>query len=295
MYTTTPPYLISNTYFSRNIINRFYGITGNLLFCTLIMFIPFALTKKTVAQALDVPFVPTAEQLVEMMIDMADVGPGDYVIDLGSGDGRIVIAAAKRGAFGHGIDIDPKRIEEANQNAQKQGVQNRVLFMEEDLFKADFSRANIITMYLLHSVNLKLRPHLLEKLRPGTRIVSHDFDMGEWKPDAHVREGYSDIFYWIIPAKATGTWTWKTQGREFSMEITQQFQEIQITLKEGQTILKTDNRVLEGERIGFMAENPANGESYIFSGRIDANKMTGTVQFRTESRALLAPWDAERK
>jgi ribosomal protein L11 methylase PrmA len=129
------------------------------------------------AQELDVPYVSTPHSVVEEMLDVANVGTDDYVIDLGCGDGRIVIAAAERGAYGHGIDLDPERIREARKNAKAAGVQDKVMFLQEDLFKTDFSRANVITMYLLSSVNLKLRPILLERLEPGTKIVSHNFDM----------------------------------------------------------------------------------------------------------------------
>jgi SAM-dependent methyltransferase len=139
------------------------------------------------AQDLDVPYVSTPHSVVEEMLDVASVGSDDYVIDLGCGDGRIVIAAAERGAYGHGIDLDPERISEARKNAKAAGVQDKVMFLQEDLFKTDFSRANVITMYLLSSVNLKLRPILLERLEPGTKIVSHNFDMGDWKPDKKVR------------------------------------------------------------------------------------------------------------
>jgi SAM-dependent methyltransferase len=163
------------------IIKRFSRIflTGVLL--------SFLFYPKAGAQELDVPYVSTPQTVVEKMLDVADVGPGDYVIDLGCGDGRIVVAAARRGAYGHGIDLDPKRIREARENARTAGVEGQVMFLKEDIFKTDFSRANVITMYLLSSINLKLRPKLLKKLEPGTKIVSHNFDMGDWEPDKHIR------------------------------------------------------------------------------------------------------------
>jgi len=147
------------------------------------------------AQKLDVPYVSTPHVVVEKMLDVANVGPGDYVIDLGCGDGRIVIEAARRGAYGHGLDLDPRRIKEAERNAVNAGVHNRTIFLQADIFKSDFSRANVITMYLLTSVNLKLRSRLLETLEPGTKIVSHNFDMGDWKPDRHIRVGDSNQFF----------------------------------------------------------------------------------------------------
>lgn len=244
------------------------------------------------AQDLDVPYVPTSEEVVDLMLDVVNAGPGDYLIDLGSGDGRIVIAAAKRGAVGHGIDINPKRIAEAKVNAVNAGVDNKVLFLEENIFTTDFSRASVVTMYLLNSVNLKLRPHLLEKLRPGTRIVSHDFDMDDWKPDRHEKEGYSDVFYWVVPAKVQGNWKWNTNGSSFTMAVTQKFQEIGINLLSGNTVMKTSDNVLSGERMSFVAQHPSNGYSYVYSGRIDGKRITGTVQIRNGNSSEVENWTA---
>jgi cyclopropane fatty-acyl-phospholipid synthase-like methyltransferase len=158
-------------------------------------FIPGSLAR-------DVPFVPTPERVVEKMLEVAKVGPKDVVYDLGSGDGRIVIAAARtHGARGVGIDIDPERIQEARDNARKAGVSERVEFRQEDLFKADFRDATVVTMYLLSAVNLRLRPKLLAELKPGTRIVSHAFNMGDWKPDATYRVGSSTVYYWVVPER----------------------------------------------------------------------------------------------
>ena len=154
------------------------------------------------AHARDVPFVPTPEKVVERMLDLAQVGPKDVVYDLGSGDGRIVIAAAKRhGARGVGIDIDPERIKEARANARKAGVANRVEFREGNLFDADIREATVVTTYLLSGINLKLRPKLLAELKPGTRVVSHAFDMGDWKPDGSAKVGTSSVYYWVIPER----------------------------------------------------------------------------------------------
>jgi ribosomal protein L11 methylase PrmA len=138
----------------------------------------------------DVPYVPTTEAAVTAMLKLADVKKTDVVYDLGCGDGRIVVAAAKNfGARGVGIDIDPVRIGEAKENARKAGVENLVRFEENDLFAADIREASVVTLFLLHTVNLKLRPKLLQDLKPGTRIVSNTFDMGEWKPDKHATRG----------------------------------------------------------------------------------------------------------
>lgn len=148
---------------------------------------------------LDVPYVPTPTEVVDAMLKVAKVGKDDVLYDLGSGDGRIPITAAKRfGTRGLGVDIDPERIKEANANAQKEGVSDRVKFVQQDLFQTDLSKATVISLYLLPRINLELRPRLL-KLKPGTRIVSHAFDMGDWKPDQVVDVNGTTVYYWVVP------------------------------------------------------------------------------------------------
>ncbi|MFP4366478.1 MAG: class I SAM-dependent methyltransferase [Bacteroidales bacterium] len=244
------------------------------------------------SQNLDVPYVPTPHDVVARMLDVTSVGPGDYVIDLGSGDGRIVIAAAERGAVGHGIDLNPTRISEAVNNARKAGVDDRVIFMEGDLFETDISRASVITMYLLSSVNLKLRPVLLKELRPGTRIVSHSFSMGDWEADKHVRVDNRHIYYWVIPADVSGEWEWSTNGRQFSMNVTQEFQKISLELDSGNRSLAIEDPLLVGERINFSAVNSSNGDSYVFNGRVDGNSINGKVQIRTGNSKSVENWSA---
>jgi len=154
----------------------------------------------------DVHYVPTPEEVVEKMLELAKVGKDDVVYDLGCGDGRIVITAAKKyGARGVGVDIDPERIKESNENARKAGVADRVKFLQQDLFEIDFSEATVVTLYLLPALNVKLRPKLLRDLKPGARIVSHAFDMGDWKPEKVVNvPGDIDldrvVYYWVVPA-----------------------------------------------------------------------------------------------
>jgi SAM-dependent methyltransferase len=150
---------------------------------------------------LDVPYVPTPTEVVDAMLKVAKVGKNDVLYDLGSGDGRIPITAAKRfGTRGFGVDIDPERIKEANANAQKEGVSDLVQFAQQDLFKTDLSKATVISLYLLPRINLELRPRLL-KLKPGTRIVSHAFDMGDWKPDQVVSVNGTNVYFWVVPEK----------------------------------------------------------------------------------------------
>lgn len=150
----------------------------------------------------DVPYVPTPQNVVDEMLKMAAVTKNDVVYDLGCGDGRIVITAAKQyGARGVGVDIDPERIKESNENARKAGVTDRVKFVQGDLFNVDLKDATVVTLYLLPEINLKLRPKLFKELKPGTRVVSHAFDMDDWRPERTVRVDGRTIFYWTIPAK----------------------------------------------------------------------------------------------
>lgn len=161
--------------------------------------------EPTKEKKLDVPYVPTPQTVVDAMLDMAAVKKDDVVYDLGCGDGRIVITAARKfGARGVGIDIDPDRIREANANAKEAGVSDLVMFLEQDLFQTDFKEATVVTLYLLPDINLKLRPKLLSELKPGTRVVSHAFDMGDWKPDkSETINGDRRVYFWIVPEKKT--------------------------------------------------------------------------------------------
>ncbi len=244
------------------------------------------------AQKKDVPYVPTPNEVVEKMLDAANVGPGDYVIDLGSGDGRIVIAAAKRGAYAHGVDIDPQRIREANANARQAGVEDKVVFVEGNIFETDFSQASVLTMYLLNSVNLKLRPKILETLKPGTRIVSHSFNMNEWKADDQYTVNHSNIYYWVIPAEIEGEWSWQVNGKKFTMNVNQEFQEVDLRLKSGNTSLNVEESHLSGDRISFAVMNPSNGDRYVFSGRINDNEITGLVQLHNGDVTTVESWTA---
>ncbi|MGH9901898.1 MAG: SAM-dependent methyltransferase [Pyrinomonadaceae bacterium] len=156
---------------------------------------------QTPQRAPDVPYVPTPDAVVAEMLKVANVGKGDVVYDLGCGDGRIVITAAQKlGARGVGVDINPERIKESNENAQKAGVTDRVKFIQGDLFETDLKEATVVTLYLLPEVNLRLRPKLLRELKPGTRVVSHAFDMGDWAPEKTIHVDGRTIYYWTVPA-----------------------------------------------------------------------------------------------
>lgn len=268
------------------------------IWIAIVSVIVFASQSEVSAQDLDVPYVPTPDNVVERMLDVTNVQSSDYVVDLGSGDGRIVIAAAKRGASGHGIDLDPKRVDEARENASEQGVDEQIMFMEKDIFNTDFSEASVVTMYLLPSVNKKLRPKLLDNLQPGTQIVSHSFDMGSWKADKEIvvrDDGSShDIYYWIIPAKVEGAWTWNHDDTDFTLSINQRFQEISAKITNG-----SDNHFditqaeLKGKRINIRATN--NDQQYIFSGRVEEDTIHGMMQHHNGDDKELFQWEATRK
>lgn len=259
----------------------------------------FTNPKSVNSQDLDVPYVPTPHDVVERMLDLADIQPSDYVIDLGSGDGRIVIAAAKRGASGHGIDLDPERIAEARENATKAGVSEQLMFMEQNIFDTDFSEASVITMYLLPSINKRLRPELLDKLQPGTEVVSHDFDMGDWKADKKevVQSGNSgsehEVYYWVVPAKVKGTWQWSSNDTKFTMDLDQQFQEISVQLSdENGATYKIKKAELQGKRITIRAGN--GNQQYILSGRVEGDKILGMMQHHNGENKTFSKWIASR-
>jgi precorrin-6B methylase 2 len=222
-------------------------------------------------QGKDVVWVPTPQILVDTMLSIAKVTPVDFVIDLGSGDGRTVITAAKRGAHSIGIEYNPDMVALSRKNAEKEGVSSRAQFIEADLYEYDFSKATVITMFLLPEINLKLRPKLLD-LKPGTRIVSNTFTMGEWNPDYEVTtednwNSWNTALLWIIPAKVNGTW--KLGPDELVMD--QQFQMIFGKLNRGgKSISLTDGR-LRGNEITFRA-----GDN-LYNGTVNGDKMLGTV------------------
>jgi predicted RNA methylase len=169
-----------------------------MLFSTLII----AICATSLGIAQDVHYVPTRQAVVDAMLELAKVTEDDVVYDLGCGDGRIVVTAAKEyGATGKGIDIDPQRIKEANENATNAGVTDKVQFVQANLFESDVSEASVVTLYLLNSLNMKLRPILLEQLKPGTRIVSHAFNMGDWEPDKTIQVNGSTVHLWTVPEK----------------------------------------------------------------------------------------------
>ncbi|MGE5525134.1 MAG: class I SAM-dependent methyltransferase [Rhodospirillaceae bacterium] len=232
----------------------------------------------------DVVWVPTSQALVDKMLDLAKVTPNDFVIDLGSGDGRTVITAVKRGARALGIEYNPDMVELAKRNAAAAGVGDKAQFRKADLFETDLSDATVITMFLLPSINMKLRPKLLE-LKPGTRIVSNSFTMEDWQSDATATAekdctSYCTAYLWIVPAKVDGTWS-TPQGE---LTLKQEFQNFTGTLK-GPNPAVVANGKMRGDQVTFTAGSTR------YSGKVVGNKIEGTATAGPNTTA----WTATKK
>jgi hypothetical protein len=258
----------------------------------------------------DVVYVPTPQIVVDEMLRMAKVGPNDYVIDLGSGDGRIVITAAKKhGARGFGVDLDTYLLKIANETAVKEGVADRARFIEQNLFETDLSPATVITSYLLPEMNRQLLPKLLQ-LKPGTRVVAHDYAMGEWDPDEEktllVPEkvvgdpGKSYIYFWIVPAPVAGRWeseiaagSGKPVPYQFTFE--QNFQRVHGTARVGGRELRLPQFRVAGEQIAFNLPVPAGAAAitHRFSGWVKGDAIEGTVTVGDGSGQRVVPWRAK--
>ncbi len=236
----------------------------------------------------DVIWVPTPESVVNRMLDLAKATPDDFLVDLGSGDGRTVITAAKRGLRARGVEFNPDMFALSNREAARQGVADRVKFVNGDIFATDFSQANIVTMYLLPSLNVKLRPKLLE-MKPGTRVVSHAFTMADWEPDETATPEGRQVFLWIVPAKVAGTWSLQlgSQSRELSLQQT--FQKLQGTLRTGNDSVPILEARLRGDEIRFSTVDKA-GARYDFTGRVRGDAMSGTVR-----GSAAGAWSATRR
>jgi SAM-dependent methyltransferase len=209
------------------------------------------------APELEIPFVPTPHALVQKMLDLAEVGASDYLIDLGCGDGRIAVAAALRGARALGVDLDPLRIEEASAAARIAGVEARTRFRRQDLFRTPIYDASVVALYLLPRINIALRPRLLTELRPGARIVSHAFNMGDWRAEAEQLHDGRRIFLWIVPAVAGGRWALTDgDGATYELEIEQRYQQVTGTLTGAGRIVELRDAVLRGTSLAFKADGP---------------------------------------
>lgn len=224
------------------------------------------------AQSLDVPYVPTPNEVVKRMLEVAQVGPKDFVIDLGSGDGRIAIAAVKdHGAKGSlGVDLNPERIAEAVENAKEAGVSDKVEFREQNLFDTDFSKATVLTMYLLPDVNVALRSKVLE-LKPGTRVVSHAFDMDDWESDHYERVDGRSVYMWIVPAQAQGRWTLEGPDGALELDLTQQYQNLTGTAQDAKGQSLPVSGTLDGADIELVVGEDAAARTY--KGNVQGSSM----------------------
>lgn len=258
------------------------------------------------SEDLDVPYVTTPMAVVHTLLKLGAVGPDDFLIDLGSGDGRIVITAAKEyGVRGFGVDLNEKLVDLSRKYAIQEGVAKRTDFFVKDIFKTDIQAATIVTMYLLNEINLEMRPKLLKELKPGTRIISHDFHMGSWRPDKMVvldmrkyYRGDTILYLWTVPAKMAGQWQWQLffQGeyQDFDLEIMQYFQDIRgEAYNQNQKIFIFDS-VLAGDRIRFSLVSEI-GDRMVrqdYSGRVQGDIIDGTVQLSGTVEPTTLKWRA---
>ena len=258
-----------------------------------VMLFVFQLAASGQEMFFEVPFVPTPEKVVAVMINMGDVGKDDVLYDLGCGDGRIVItAAAELGTHGVGIDIDPERIRECRENAVKADVVDKVSFYEHDLFDADISDATVITLYLLTNVNIRLRPKILREVKPGTRIVSHNYAMGEWEPDLSCKVNgemnVHTVYYWVVPADVSGTWEWaittESGTQKYVLTCAQEFQKFRGTVTLGDNTYSAVKTKLCGAEMQFTMKEEVDGHeaSVLYEGTVNGNIIVGSRELGTE-------------
>jgi SAM-dependent methyltransferase len=251
------------------------------------------------------PFVPTPPAVVEAMLKLAGVGPKDFVVDLGSGDGRIVLAAARlHKAGGVGVEIDQDLVDQANETARKQGLADRARFVRQDVREADLSRATVLTLYLLPGMMQNLRTKLLSELRPGARVVSHDFTFDQWKPDRSVKvetqEKYeitglwvSDVHLWIVPAAVQGTWHVRFPGApadDARLELKQGFQYFSGSVVRGGRVLRVREGKITGGRLAFTVPGE-NGRTERYTATVNRERMSGEVR---DGDTVIARWNATR-
>lgn len=243
-----------------------------------------------VARTPDVIYVPTSPEMVDVMLKMADVKPGEMVYDLGCGDGRIVITAARDfGARGIGVDIDPERIRESRQNVSDAKVGDRVQIKYADLFEMDFSDADVVALYLLPALNLKLRPRILNELRPGTRIVSNSFDMDDWRPDQQEEDPSTgqSMYFWVVPAKVQGQWTLALPGNKSgTLYLLQTFQELSGTVRVDDRTMPLRDLQLRGSTVSFTFGDASNIRHA--TAEVSGDRMNGTI--RQGNSGPAAPW-----
>ena len=269
-------------------------ISARLVAAVLLVVLPPLCAAADQHPRADVPYVPTPPGVVDVMLKLANIGPRDFVVDLGSGDGRILIAAAKQhGARGYGVEIDGALVNDARREAGRQGVAGLVEFREENLFITEISRASVLTLYLSSALMAGLRPRVIEELKPGTRVVSHDFDMDNWRPDARVTvpvpgKPYgppsSEVYLWIVPANAAGTWKWRAAGASAAADseivISQTFQVLEGTVSADGRPGRLEEGRVRGDEIRFILTAGAGGKALRqeFSGRISGDTIIGKVR-----------------
>jgi hypothetical protein len=233
----------------------------------------------------DVIWLPTSQVLVDRMLEMAGLTPDDHLVDLGSGDGRLVITAAQRGARAHGIEYNPDLVALSQRAAEAEGVSGRATFEKADIFESDFSKASVVTLFLLPELNLRLRPTLLA-MKPGTRIVSNSFDMGDWQPDETQRvvEGcqtYCQAHRWTVPAQVEGTWK---LGRGQELVLKQTYQRLEGSLQQEQRITAISDARMEGNNISFKVGDQ------LYVGEVKGRRMQGTMDGGASWKARLPRW-----
>ena len=267
--------------------------------------LPLAALAQSAEEDLDTPYVPTPEAVLKRMLELAEVKPGETVIDLGSGDGRLVITAAlKYGAHGFGVELDPLLVERSNESARRAGVADRAKFLQQDLFETDFRAADVLTLYLLPDVNLALRPKILADLKPGARVVSHDFGMREWRPDAMETVQAPDktvglrkestVYLWVVPAKVEGSWELEIGKRKLPLELRQQYQLLSGSVSvPGHGSMPISGGRLRGEALRIALPGGIVGEEPIeLVGRVAGDALRGSA--RREGREI-ASWSARRR
>jgi len=237
----------------------------------------------------DVVWVPTPESVVNKMLDLAKLTPQDFLVDLGSGDGRTVIAAAKKGVRALGVEYNPDMVTISNREAARAGVTDNVKFVNGDIFATDFSQATVLTMYLLPSLNVRLRPTVLD-MKPGTRVVSHAFNMAEWEPDETANVEGRQAFLWLVPAKVGGNWTVQLAGQARELTLQQTFQMLSGSLKSGAESAVLNDARMRGEEIRFAILE--SGVKREFAGRAQGNSMGGSVKTAGQPDAS---WTASRR
>ena len=282
---------------------------AELAWVAAVLVCPCTVIAQGQGKELDTPYVPTPQAVVDKMLDMAQVKAGDVVVDLGSGDGRIMITAARRhGAQGFGVEIDPRLVQRSNEEARRLGIADRVKFLRQDLFNTDFHEANVLTLYLLPDVNIALRPKILAELKPGTRVLSHDYDMREWRPDAEETIPAPDktvgmrkesmVYLWVVPARVEGEWTFELSSggktRRTRLVLQQRFQFVSGSVElTGQGDVPVSHGRLRGEELRLLLPPGALDRGSVeLVGRVRGDSLGGTV--RRADREV-ASWNARRR